>query len=72
MVSGEELREKEIEIMGVFLENFIKESDYEKLTVFSVKFNQGVYLLNGLWIILGVNIMTMVLKTLLNIWKSIR
>ena len=42
MVSGEELREK-IEIMGVFLENFIKESDYEKLTVLSVKFNQGVY-----------------------------
>ena len=43
MVSREELREKEIEIMEVFLENFIKESDYDKLTIFSVKFNQGVY-----------------------------
>jgi len=43
MFSGEELREKEIEIMEVFLENFIKESDYEKLTIFTVKFNQGVY-----------------------------
>ena len=43
MVRREELREKEIEIMEVFLENFIKESDYKKLTVFSVKFNQGVY-----------------------------
>ena len=72
MVSREELREKEIEIMEVFLENFIKESDYDKLTIFSVKFNQGVIILNGLQIILVMNITTMVLRTLSIIWKSIR
>ena len=42
MTSKEELRGKEIEIMGVFLDNFMKESDYDKLTAFYVKVDQGV------------------------------